>query len=348
MEKNKQRLDFIDVAKGIGMLFVIYAHVNYNKEVLIPIYSFHMPLFFIISGMLFDRERFTGFGNFMKKRFFSLIVPYLVFSFLAIGYAFVSERMFPEIFDFTKAQYLKFLSQVFLARGSSGTANTPLWFVPCLLMVEIIYYFISRLSNKIIVPLVGSLAALGWLLESGLLPFDNKQLPWTLDSALFALSFYAFGNLIFPLLKAALEKIRTDKHPNIILTEIFLLSLILWYPLAQLNGKVTLGSRILHNGILFFMTGVIGSIAVFALSLLLERCSFLKFCGRNSFIIMSVHYVFRRFTVPKIYYAFGYELYNKKSNTETILPFIIVFVLSIGFTFLYSYITNKLKKRKAE
>lgn len=69
MEKAKQRFDFIDVAKGIGMLFVIYAHVNYNKAVLIPIYSFHMPLFFIISGMMFNRSRFAGFGDFVKRRF---------------------------------------------------------------------------------------------------------------------------------------------------------------------------------------------------------------------------------------------------------------------------------------
>ena len=348
MEKARQRLDFIDVAKGIGMIFVIYAHVNYNKAVLIPIYSFHMPLFFIISGMLFDRKRFSGFGDFIKNRFRSLIVPYLVFSFLAIGYAFISERMFPELFDFSQAKYWKFLSQVFVASGSSGTANVPLWFVPCLLLVEILYYFISKLDKRAIVPLVTVLAAFGWLLESGLLPFDNKKLPWTLDSGLFALSFYAFGNLIFPLLKKAVKKIKADKHRNLLLLEILSVTLILWYPIAQLNGKVTLGSRVLHNGILFFISGVLGTVAVMALSLLLEKCSFLKFMGRNSFILMATHVVFRRFTVPKIYDAFGYELYNNKSNSETIVPFIIVFALTLAFTCIYACIQKKLRARKAK
>lgn len=254
--------------------------------------------------------------------------------------------MFPTLFDYSQEKYWKFLSQVFVASGSAGTANVPLWFVPCLLLVEIIYYFISKLDKRAIVPLVTALAAWGWLLESSLLPFDNKKLPWTLDSGLFALSFYAFGNLIFPLLKTTVEKIKNDKHPKLLLFEILAVTLILWYPIAQLNGKVSLGSRVLHNGILFFISGVLGTVAVMALSLLLERCAFLKFLGRNSFILMATHVVFRRFTVPKIYDAFGYELYNNKSNTETIVPFIMVFVMTVAFTFIYSYIQKKLRARK--
>lgn len=156
-----KRLDYIDVAKGIGMLFVIFAHVNYTPKLLILTYSFHMPLFFIISGMLFDRKRFSNFGDLIKRRFRTLILPYLVFSFLAIGYAFLSERMFPEVFDITQEKYLTFVKQVFVASGSAGTCNVPLWFVPNLFVIEIMYYFISKLNVKVIIPLVTGLAGLG-------------------------------------------------------------------------------------------------------------------------------------------------------------------------------------------
>lgn len=57
----KQRLTYIDIARAIGILFVVLGHVNQfyrdsqgieNSQTLIFIYAFHMPLFFILSGTL--------------------------------------------------------------------------------------------------------------------------------------------------------------------------------------------------------------------------------------------------------------------------------------------------------
>ena len=44
----------IDVAKGIGIILVILAHVLKGKNIFVleVIYYFHMPLFFFISGLL--------------------------------------------------------------------------------------------------------------------------------------------------------------------------------------------------------------------------------------------------------------------------------------------------------
>ena len=59
----KQRLTYIDIARAIGILFVVLGHVNQfyrdsqgieNSQTLIFIYAFHMPLFFILSGILFS------------------------------------------------------------------------------------------------------------------------------------------------------------------------------------------------------------------------------------------------------------------------------------------------------
>lgn len=343
-----KRLDYIDIAKGIGMLFVMFAHVNYTPKQLVLTYSFHMPLFFIISGMLFDRERFASFGEFIKRRLKTLILPYFVFSFLAIAYAFLSERMFPEVFDITRDQYIKFFKQVFIASGSAGTCNVPLWFVPNLFVIEIMYYFISKLNVKVIIPLVTALAGLGWLLQSKLLPFDNKLLPWTFDSALFALSFYALGNLCFPLVKQAAAYINENRHKWIICLEIILLSFIPWLSLTLINGKVSLGSRDLENGVLFFMTGVLGTVIILTVSLLFGQNRFLRFCGRNSFILMAVHVVFRRYTVPKLYHAFGFELYDRKIFIETIVPIIIVMSLSLIFTWVYELVRKKILQKTAK
>ena len=50
-----QRYESIDCAKGIGIMLVVFAHViathNVGWKVEEVITSFHMPLFFVLSGM---------------------------------------------------------------------------------------------------------------------------------------------------------------------------------------------------------------------------------------------------------------------------------------------------------
>ena len=77
----------LDIAKGIAIIFVIMGHsysaLNENL-VLYYIESFHMPFFFIVSGILYKdgtkkSETFlSDFGNKVKK----FLIPYFVFEFL--------------------------------------------------------------------------------------------------------------------------------------------------------------------------------------------------------------------------------------------------------------------------
>ncbi|WP_367118171.1 acyltransferase family protein [uncultured Clostridium sp.] len=59
MNKIKTRLNFIDILKGIAIVLVVLGHILYNQNNLIRIwlYSFHIPLFFIISGYLLNFKK---------------------------------------------------------------------------------------------------------------------------------------------------------------------------------------------------------------------------------------------------------------------------------------------------
>ena len=58
-----KRLDYLDLAKGIGILIVMLGHFPFYGEPHISIqlydfiFSFHMPLFFIITGIIFGYSR---------------------------------------------------------------------------------------------------------------------------------------------------------------------------------------------------------------------------------------------------------------------------------------------------
>ena len=95
---NPERIKWIDSLKGFAILLVVFAHVaeRYYKFDLAPsatpvfqtvfnvIYSFHMPLFFIISGYLFQLSYMTPSWEQKKGRFWkhwlNLAIVYTVFS----------------------------------------------------------------------------------------------------------------------------------------------------------------------------------------------------------------------------------------------------------------------------
>ncbi|MBF1069294.1 MAG: acyltransferase family protein, partial [Prevotellaceae bacterium] len=60
MSEQTKRIEALDIAKGIGIILVIIGHMSssYLRD---WIYSFHMPLFFIISGICFKTEKYPSF-----------------------------------------------------------------------------------------------------------------------------------------------------------------------------------------------------------------------------------------------------------------------------------------------
>lgn len=59
MEKQS-RTKYVDIAKGLGMLLVVWGHIKQGGLSSDFTYSFHMPFFFFISGMLFNPEKHMG------------------------------------------------------------------------------------------------------------------------------------------------------------------------------------------------------------------------------------------------------------------------------------------------
>lgn len=71
------RLNWIDALKGIGIMLVVLGHHSLPAALDTYIFSFHMPLFFFISGFLFDFGKYSKSGaNFVKGKFRSLLLPY--------------------------------------------------------------------------------------------------------------------------------------------------------------------------------------------------------------------------------------------------------------------------------
>lgn len=89
--KGKVRIDYIDYAKGLGILLMVIGHYEYlNHSFTQWIYSFHMPMFFLISGYLdYKFNLYTEVTIYVKKKVRSLLVPYYFFAFLILVLEFI-------------------------------------------------------------------------------------------------------------------------------------------------------------------------------------------------------------------------------------------------------------------
>ncbi len=57
---NKSRIEYIDIAKGIGILLMVIGHMVSIFPIRQFIFQFHMPMFLIFSGFLFNDKKWGG------------------------------------------------------------------------------------------------------------------------------------------------------------------------------------------------------------------------------------------------------------------------------------------------
>ena len=76
MEKGN-RLQSVDIAKGILIIIVVIAHAQVDMVHDI-IFMFHMPLFFVISGFLMKRETLVKVG-YVRGKIKHLMIPYMTY-----------------------------------------------------------------------------------------------------------------------------------------------------------------------------------------------------------------------------------------------------------------------------
>ena len=60
-----QRIKWIDLTKGVAIFLMVCGHTGIPSLISNWIWSFHMPLFFIISGMLFCPTKYTNIQKFI-------------------------------------------------------------------------------------------------------------------------------------------------------------------------------------------------------------------------------------------------------------------------------------------
>lgn len=127
----KQRLIYFDITKGFAIFLVVLGHIFNGSRFDRWISSFHMPLFFIISGCLLKYNDYKNISlkEFIRKRINGLIIPYIYFSILNTILIFIINRFIIEDLIIN------------ILRVLVGQSVYALWFLPALFISEIIFLF---------------------------------------------------------------------------------------------------------------------------------------------------------------------------------------------------------------
>ncbi|MFT4113462.1 acyltransferase family protein [Silvibacterium sp.] len=93
-----RRIAWIDIARGIGIILVVYGHVlrgligahlisaaNPICASDYTIYTFHMPLFFLLAGLQVERSLSKGRAPFLKSKLMTIVYPYLLWSWFQLA-----------------------------------------------------------------------------------------------------------------------------------------------------------------------------------------------------------------------------------------------------------------------
>lgn len=173
---SKQRLDYIDVFRSLGIIAMVLGHIGFGGKFDHFIHAFHMPMFFFISGF-FYRRRDCSIGEYVGKKGKSLLIPYISFG--------VAHYLASLILDGFSIKPLLHL----LTINTNGLPIAgALWFLTALFFTDVLYFFLDRWNVKwLIVPLVlvGSFA-------DQLLPYP---LPWALSASFVGLGLYWLGEM---------------------------------------------------------------------------------------------------------------------------------------------------------
>lgn len=292
------RVVWVDLLRGLAMILIVFGHTVEMGLPKIWVYSFHVPMFFFLSGVLFFPKE--TFGAFVKKRMVSLMVPYLcvglfsVFVYSVIGGVAISaigrEGMNNDL--------IRCLVGLLYGNGKCNLMdfNLPLWFLPALFCE----YILAFALNKILCKVDTKSSRLAYLFFSGvLLAFsawlygdvtNGAPLPWGFETAVAMSPFFLLGMGARILTGGSLRLPRTVAVGAFSIA-LFVLGFVLAFVNAE-NGIVDYVADAYRNWFLFYISAM-GQVA--ALAMLFSsweqylKNRLLVYIGRRTMPILLLH-----------------------------------------------------------
>lgn len=301
---EKKRIEYLDVARGIAILLVLWGHsIQYfsldtldcfENNLFQFIYSFHMPLFMLISGYLyFYVVQKRSLKELICKRILTLAVPACIWGSIRYGLELAEEVVKGSGFSFEPVTWLNWIFSV--------------WFLWSVLFASLLTAFISKcIPKKLQIPVFMMMLPL-------LIILPNHNLHMYMYPY-FIVGF--LGNRYAERLEESKRKALFSKNvmsKALITTTVLFILMFIFYEkkhLIYVTGVVTrdipFGELILIDGYRW-MIGLCGSILALTFAMYLSAgkklqavSALLSYAGKYSLEIYVVQMVVLEYIVYKI------------------------------------------------
>ncbi len=306
MEQITKRFDYIDFMRGIAMLLVLYGHCAAMNMANITLNSFHMPLFFFVSGMCLKADR-GGYKTFLLKKVKSLLVPQISLGFLLILESLVFDVVISKRLTFAEIDYW----------------NGFLWWFLLVLFFDyaIIYWIVNYVKHKkVLLGLTVFIALIFYVCSYNCVTY--------LQQTLAALVFSLAGFLLRPYLDKWNQCESKLRGTGWLL--LLMIPLVMFYidPIYMYNNQY-------GNKIIFLIVAFLGILGTIDLSCSLKAQYFLSWVGKNSITI----YITQFFLIRLVKGVFV-RLPESLNFLDTGIIFFIVIMVSelVVVSFVNKYI----------
>ncbi len=273
---KEKRISWIDMAKGYGILFVIWAHLG-TGALSTWMYSFHVPLFFFLSGVTFSAK--ADFKQFIIKKAKALLLPYLFLGLVMIAYYIFASIINKE---FTSSFFLKIITNFILQKR-----YLTLWFLTTLFLLNVMAYpLIKKVKNQIVLLAVSIV-----MLIAGLLYYKSGggAIVWNIDVCFTAMPFFMVGYL-YKKNYTLIQNFFYKKSRKILAFVTFLGCNILFLVLSiSISGQgLDMHGNVYGCEPLMYLSAFFGIFAIVILSKAFElRC--IIYIGKNSLLYYVWH-----------------------------------------------------------
>lgn len=283
IKSEKKRIVWIDQLRGFAFYFVILGHMNIQRDLKVWIYSFHMPLFFIISGFNLDVEKIykTDFKSYISHLAKRMLVPYFWLQLLALGLKYLYYFLARD----REINVTGYLGGIFAGHSSFISAPTnPMYFVLLLFLAQVFLWFVIKLTkgNKwLSFAVVAALTSISVLTR-------GQPMPWHINVAPIGMLFMFIGRLLMDGYMSVHKKLRKLRLPYYLSFCVILL--VIGAVVSDFNGKASIHAN--HYGknyIVYLISAVVTSVAFMLLVMLIPPVKIFKFIGMNTIFLLGIH-----------------------------------------------------------
>ena len=266
---KKEHLPYLDAARGLGILLIIMSHIwEDRRPVIVLMYSFHVPMFFLISGLLMAHTNviLRSWKQILISRIRGLVIPYFFYEFV-----FLVIFGLRSGFDFSSQNGSWYDSLLM------KPLNVPVWFLIVLFAAELFVILILKtIRNKCAAVLILAAAFVFSFVGAGL---GDRETAAVLFRILSAIGFLGLGYFSY-------EFVKNKTYPGWMLGAAAVLTCVL----ALRNGKVGIYKLTFGNPAVFTICAVLGSFVVLFV-LKHFRIRALEILGQHTVAILGLHII---------------------------------------------------------